>query len=438
MSDALNICVRSAMQTLESAFIFRRLGLCFDYASDPADFPRRTLPTSREAHAGLPNAMGLGSGIAYTAWNNGLLLDGYLLRLELGMGGEAEERILDRLIGGLIRLATTAPRNYVVRGLTPDGRGFYRAVDVDSYLLWAFALWRAYTTAAIALESQAKMHNIAKRWIDRLWRDGFRIPLLEGEGANPDGDLSAVDSVRGPKLLAILAVAGIVTREERWFALLAEKAAEDGGRRLSAGAPAEATALLSRQIAFYILRHLNREEALRPLIAERLLENGRLAVPFLDDFRRFAPGDTAGDLDWRAGGGPDWPRVAHERSTFGASLAAGLTLLLSGERDLIQAHAAQMEACIRAAPWHSLCFASAVAPAVSLHARGCELGLWDQDILLKPAAGAEESLVAKYLAEDFDRCHPELAGHSSLAEQKEEDQNRPLPSRPGCRRRQRR
>ncbi|MCX7935500.1 MAG: hypothetical protein N3A66_09625, partial [Planctomycetota bacterium] len=416
-------------------FIFRRLGLCFDYASDPDDFPRRPLPTAREARNRQPNAAGLGSGIAYTAWNNGLLLDGYLLRLEIGLGGEAEERILDRLIGGLIRLATTAPRNYVVRGLTADGRGFYPAVDVDSYLLWSFSLWRAYTTAAIALESQTKMHNIAKRWIERLERDGFRIPLLEGEGENPDGDLAAADGARGPKLLAILAVAGAVTREDRWFTRLSEKAASDGGCRLSAAAAAGAREILSRQIAYYLLHHLNREESLKPLIAERLLENARAALAFLDSFRRFAPEEYTDKLDWRAGGGPDWPRARHESETIAASLEAGLTLLLSGERDLIQPQAAALESCLRSVPWQRLCLASAIAPAISLHARGCELGLWDQDLLSRPKANAEESLVAKYLAEDFDRLHPHLAGHSAPAE---EEEVAAAPFRPGRRRRRRR
>ena len=69
MTDAvlyLNDRARLALQNLQERFIFRKLGICYDYATTPEDFPRKTLPDARDAREGRPNRSGLGTGRIYT------------------------------------------------------------------------------------------------------------------------------------------------------------------------------------------------------------------------------------------------------------------------------------------------------------------------------------------------------------------------------------
>ncbi len=432
MTATLNDCLRGALQILEAGFIYRKLGLCYDYVSLPGEFPRKTLPTAREGREGKPNPGGQGTGMAGCTQNGGLLFDGYLLRLECGVAQPGEGRIFDRLIGGLIRTATTAPRNYLVRGLTPDGRGFYPATDVDSHLLWAWSAWRGCRTAAIAKESQVKIENIAGKWMLRLERDGFRIPTVTG-GESDCGRLDALDWRHGPKLLALLAVAADITGEAKWRQAYARKAAEGEGARLTAELPGEiesATELLYLQVALHLLAALEADEARRAQIRERQREVALKAVPFLDRYQNLKPQilEETPDLDWRRLAGKDgadeesslsaeglplsWRRLAHEADTVRASLEAGLTLVLAGERDLAAPHAPQMTACLRAAPWDKLWLAGTIAPALSLHARGMELGLWDEEALTEALAlDAVIPNAALYLAEDYDEENPGKAGH---------------------------
>jgi len=443
--------VRAIQQNLEQRFIFRKLGICYDYACDPEEFPRRTLPSAKEAREGRPNAAGLGTGMADCARNGGLIFDGYLLRLELGIAQADEERIFDRLIGGLIRIATTAPKGYLVRGLTPDGRGFYSQSNLDAHLFWAFSVWRGVRTAAIAQESQGKMRNIASRWIARLKQDQFRIPPLEGKGAGVD--LKSLTWESSPALLALLRVASIATGEAQWQEAYTALAAEADGARLSWTLPSPApdtTQLLSLQIALHILAAEESDEARRESLRQTMRAVAEAATPSLDRFCECKDPILAEtpDLDWRKVSAEDlrapaegaseaamrlpiaWRRLRHEAETFRASLEAALIVLLAADRDLAEAHADRMLAGFTHAPWEALWLAGSLAPALSVHARGLEMGLWDAELAARTfVAPSMDNLVAPYLTPEFDDTHPQAAGHTDIPprkRKKEEERQRAL------------
>ncbi len=421
---------------LEEGFVFRKLGLCYDYRASPKEFPRKTLPTANETKQNKPDACARGSGMAECARNGALLFDGYLLRLESGFAGSGEERVFDRLIGGLIRIATTAPKGYLARGLTPDGRGYYGWTDPDSHLFWAFAAWRAVHTAAIAPESQDKLKNIVGKWIQRLQRDKFAIPALAGKPP-VDEPLDRADAETGAKLLAMLAVAAEISGDANWAGILEEKANEVDKARLAAPFAGEEVVspqrLLAVQLAYLILGRLDPDEDRRALVRERALEIGRRATPHLDAWRKLDPAilEETPELDWRAAqtgkGEPfvfpeSWRRIDHERETVAATMQAALTILLAREAELAAEHAPQMRAALQEIPWEKIWLAAAIAPALSVHARGVELELWEAELLDYSRSDCiEESLVRPYLAEDFDEKHPEKAGHSESPAKPEEE-----------------
>ncbi len=457
MPELLDNRVRELQAVLEECFLFRKLGLCYDYGTTPEDFPRNTLPVSDETRRGIPNRSGLYTGINRSAENNALLFDGYLLRVECGFAGENDERILDRLIGGLIRTATSGPKGFLIRGLSPDGRGFYPTSSVDAHLLWAFSLWRGATTAAIAPESQGKMQNIAAKWINRIEQDAFRITAID-DGPSPEGALDAADAETGPKLLALLAVAGAVTGEEKWLERLNAFAAADDGVRIAP--PPETVTdparVLRLQIAWHLLRQLDPDEARRAEAPSRMGVLARRAATHLGAFRSLDPAvlEETPALDWRAAIGtdakeeppplpPEWARVRHEAETAGAAAQGALALLLAPETELVEAYAEEMAAALTETPWERLLLADAVAPVVAVHGRGVERGLWDEALLHRGSL-AESVLptATTYLAEDYDEAHPDRAGHTEPPPRRrsadEEEETKRTASRRSSRRRRRR
>ncbi len=426
----LNDRIQLVHNVLVDHFIFRKLGICYDYRSSPEDFPRKTLPTADEARDHRPNHAGLGAGMAECTRNSALLFDGYLLRIELGLADPNEERIFDRLIGGLIRIASAAPKGYLVRGLTPDGNGFYGSSSLEAHLFWAFSAWRGFQTAAIAMESQAKIQNIASRWMGRLEQDDFSIRFLAANG--PDIDLTLKNWEHGPVFLALLAAARAVTGEKRWQDRYEACAAERERLDWTLPADLEKTGPLLRvQLALHMLAAIETEAERLTLIRARLRDVAEHASRFLDRFtnRKDPILEETPDLDWRAleqgqlavaPGETEhlhlpspWRRIPHEAESICPSLEAGLALLLAGDKELAESHAEILTRCLAEVPWDKLWFANALAPALSLHARGAELGLWDEDLLQGSDKEVEKkSLVAPYLADDFDDKHPERAGHT--------------------------
>ncbi len=423
--------IRGAQAAIEEKFLFRKLGLPFDYASSPDDFPSKFFATSREARTNQPNPSGLGGGYHFTARNHALLFESYLLRLELGIEGPGDEAILDRLIGGLIRLATVAPKSFLVGGLAPDGRGFFGAPRRENHAAWMFAVNRGLATAAISLDSQEKFRSIAGKWLDRIRRERFRLHGVDGK-AVAGGDFSQPDAESGPLLLAMLLTAARLSGEERDWEAYAAAAEENGRARLGSFTPENGwggrlAELMWRQCSWSTIFQLDREPARRDLARERMREHALAAAPHCSAWRKWDRSlmATPLDLDWRKcravsleespyGFVPpeSWKRLDNE-SHLETSMNAGYILLLTGDSELAGDQAAELEECLRTVPWGECVALNALSGTIGVHGRGLELGLWDAGLYESMHVGpaSETSYAAKYLEPSYDEKNLDKAGH---------------------------
>lgn len=444
--------IRTVQAAVEQKFLFRKIGLPFDYASSPDDFPSKAFANAKEARTNVPNPSGLGSGFHYSCRNHSLLFDGYLLRIESGIERSGDEAILDRLIGGLIRLATVAPKSFLVGGLAPDGRGFYGRSRRENHAAWAFSIMRGLTTAAISPESQEKFRSIAQKWMDRVRRDRFRLQTVDGKSI-PGGDLMRLDADMGPFLLAMLLTAARASGEERDMKAYTDAVEEGERARLAEFIPEggwsiEAMGdLLWRQAAWTVIRQWDPDDTRKEIARERMRENARAAKDHVNAWRGCEIAELEPvDLGWR-----NFPKAPLEQSPYGfvppaswerfkveervaGALDAGYIMILTGEAGVVEGIGEGFDECLREMDWGGLVLLNAVAPAIGLHARGTELGLWDKELYdeHRVVDMGELSLAARYLEEDYDEKNPEKAGHRAL----------PRPDRPegggGQKRRRRR
>ncbi|MDR1613648.1 MAG: hypothetical protein LBT97_12830 [Planctomycetota bacterium] len=451
----LDEAVRQAQNAVETKFLFRKLGLPFDFASGPDDFPSRNFAAARETRVGEPNPHGLGAGFSHSCRNHALLFDGYLARIELGIETPSDEMILDRLIGGLIRLATMAPKSFLVGGLAADGRGFYGAADWRNHAAWSFAALRGHQTAAISPESQEKFRSIAGKWLERLKRDQYRVLSVDGK-PSPDGDLSADNPLIGPVYLAILLAGALAGGDPEALALYAAAASPGGSARLSP-APEDWSgaddAMLWRQVGLSVVAKHDPDPDRAATAKKRMAESARSALRGIGRWREWDDSLLGVDVDlnWRdrprapeaeTGGlgfrpHQSWERIARERAIHDA-LASMLIVLLAGDRELAEAAEPEIGACIGGIPWNGMVWLDAVAPLIAIHARGAELELWDRGLYAarRVEDQAEVSIAAKYLEPAYDRDHPDQAGHRAPPPGKA-GRNDPAKPEPGARRKKR-
>ncbi|MCC8108046.1 MAG: hypothetical protein LIQ30_03160 [Planctomycetes bacterium] len=423
--------VRAAQAAVEWRYLFRKIGLPFDYASDPDDFPSKAFATAREARSNLPNPSGLGGGYHFSCRNHALLFDAYLLRIELGIETAGDEAILDRLIGGLIRLATIAPKSFLVSGLAPDGRGFYGAPRRENHAAWSFAVARGLVTAAIAPESQEKFRSIVGKWINRVRRERFRLHGVDGKAVS-GGDFSLPEAADGPLYLAMHLVAAKASQEDRDFEQYVQAVLENDGARLAPYTPDggwqnRLPELLWRQASLALLAANDYDEARVVRYRALLVDNAKAAIPFVDVWRKWdaSLADEPVDLNWRTfpkapleetpyGFTPpeSWRRIDNDRFLEDA-LSASYAALFAADADLVRDAADSMQECLTTIPWEKCLTLTAVAPAIGVHARGVELGLWDTTLFesRRTTPSSETSFAAKYLEPDYDEFHPDKAGH---------------------------
>lgn len=428
----LDDAVRAIQASVEQKFLFRKIGLPFDYASNPDDFPSRAFATAKEARSNLPNPSGLGGGFFHSCRNHALLFDAYLLRLELGIEAPGDEAILDRLIGGLIRLATIAPKSFLVGGLAPDGRGFYAQPGIHNHAAWAFAMNRGVETAAISPESQDKFRSISGKWIDRVKREKYRLCGIDGKPF-PDADLSRAEPDTGPFLLAMLLAAARASGDDKDYELYAGLAAEESAARTAAFEPQDSDDmvedLLWRQCAWSLIAERDPDPDRVETAKKRLHENALAASRHVSAWREWKPDliDTPVDLDWRQfpkapldespfGFTPpdSWERMRRER-VIAETMSAAFVMLLAGDPELMEIHVPEITDCLSGIPWESLTTLTALAPAIAVHARGVEMGLWDKTLFetRRESPSSETSFAAKYMEADYDDENPEKAGHNN-------------------------
>ncbi|MDR0868171.1 MAG: hypothetical protein LBP75_06795 [Planctomycetota bacterium] len=422
----------TAITSLSNHFVFRKLGLCYDYYAEVTALLSPPLPELKDVKAGLPNPRGVGSGLADCALNGALLFDGLATRVELGIAAADEGLIYDRLIGGLIRLATIAPRHTVIAGLTPDGKGYYPPVGYEATLYWAYQAWRAGTTPTGALDSQTKIRSIGGHWVGDLWTG--KLQTLET-------DETAL--VRGIIKPALLAVGYRLTGEDKWKDLAIN--ALDVAAPLAAATPLRE--LFNAQLALRLLADIfypfkprrypspnqKKKADAEPEVKEppvidtrfvvahekilaKMKEIAPLFLPSLRAGKNFAPRflDERPTLDWReVKNDIPWGRIAHEADTLAAPLFACLGLFWANDKQFTDAAAAALTEMLAALPVEKLWLARALTPLPLLHGLGVENGCWDADLNdYQLAWNKDDSLVEKFLAPNYDHANPLQAGHN--------------------------
>ncbi len=411
MPELIGEEVPQVLEVISSSFMFRKLGICYDLKALPDEFPRKSLPTAQDVKDVKPDATGSYTGIHDCITNNALLFDGYALRLEIGFADEAkEERVYDRLIGGAIRLSTIAPQNAILCGLSSDGKSFYPQTNARAYLAWAFYAWRIVTTPTVLQDSQAKVKNIASRWISKLASDDFVLPYDNKELV--DGSWQSEPLVAG-----LLAAAWVTTGEDKWKKLALEKAS------FSTALPETATGsdLLTQQLALHMIAEIFPEEEIGKKAKARMLQILPLAIKLLAKASDYTPKEYEQEpsLDWHEIDDlnnlpQSWEAFVAERDTVGEAIIGALVCVLCADGEALKPYAAQLSATITAKPWDKFRLAATLCPVASIHARGVELGLWDESLQdYSIGFDGDEALVSRYMSEDFDELNPDKSGHVS-------------------------
>lgn len=389
-----------ALDHLEHNFIFRKMGIAFDYVSRPGDFPRSALPKASEVKENKPNSAGIGTGIGECINNTCLLLDGYLTRLELGLSRNDEARIMDRLVAGLIRLGTISQKNRIVRGFTPDGRSYYNSYSAMNCTWYAHGLYRTSITPTVSQESQQKLKDIGNKWLIALKEDEFMIPGI----VNDKNSLLPLESLSDEKkwensirFLHILAVITFLTDNKEWQELYQQYAfTETGEFSIKADLPTafnEPNKLLSLQIALSDLTKIRTEE--KELMHLNLLRK-KIAYRCVDTLKNFEPVEITVNiedavLDWREGfpagdallhelkekANNTWPQIGLEMQRIAPAIEAALCIMLTEDSTLISENSTDIQNIIKNTEWSKLWTACSISPLLLMHALGYESSLWD-------------------------------------------------------------
>ena len=410
LAELLNDITNAALNKLSSEFIYRKLGLCFDYPTKTGTFPLRTLPRADEVCNNKPNTSGKDTGMYNCILNNALLFTGLASRFEIGFASELDDIIFDRLIGGTIRLGTVAPKNVIIRGLTGDGRYFYPESTLDTALLWIFTTWRTVSTTAVSIESQQKLINITTRWINKVSNQNYKIK----EDAEPINFDNVLDKI---KFSAILAVCAKVLNNESWGKAFYEKFSGE----FSLPESINISELLNIQIALNTISDIFNEDSKITAITLPLMQKiANKALPAINKYKELNTEllDIEFNSDWREFSTdnntptPVQQRISNENESITTAAHAMLILLYSNDTKLIQSNKTYLTEVIKSIPWDKLILASSLTPLAEIHTKGVEFKLWDEKLFeYNISFEAEASLVAEFLEQDYDNKHKDKAGH---------------------------
>lgn len=386
----------AAAAYLEHHFVFRKLGLAYDYISPKGQFPSPTLPTMRDVREKIPNAAGLGTGMGDSLRTTCLLFDAYATRLELGIGRPEEDRIIDRLVGGLIRFGTTAPDNRLICGLAPDGRTFYPVVTAAAHTWYAHGLFRACSSPVIAPESQVKLKDIAGKWMAALEDNNFSFAAFADEMGTflyETADQSMEAWLAGIRLLHLAGAVFAITADTRWeklFALMQDQEGPHLGGQIDLATLDSETALnlmviladlntwsLPEIMGQHVTR-LRRELAVK--LTSRVVCVDLPPVPEDEhpDFtwRDILPGGGTTEAEVRTRIASTWPRLAIEEK-LNAAAAAAAGVMLCGDAETAEQALATCEKLFTTVAWTSLQCAAPLPALLLAHALGQEFGFWD-------------------------------------------------------------
>lgn len=199
--------------------------ILIDYADEDGKFPR---PTPEECRAGKPNALGWWTPVENGAMFNGLYLDGICARWQ-HTRAEADRSKAQRLVKGLLLLASLGPPGFIGRGVATDGRTPYPMGSNDQTMPWIYGLWR-YLRGGLATDGEraeivAKFVELARVLESTSWR----MPCMKGAPAPFRGSFAGFAWESAPRLLFLLKATHDLTGEAHWDELYHRSANESGG-----------------------------------------------------------------------------------------------------------------------------------------------------------------------------------------------------------------
>ena len=416
MPELLNNHINKAIEALNKSFVYRKLGCCYDYRMPSEnDFNLESLPKAEEINKNIPDEQGKTSGMYDCILNNCLLFDGLTYRVEIGFAQDHEYTILDRLIGGAIRLATIAPKNLIIRGLSADGRYFYHNTDAITTLLWHYTAWRIITTTTVLPVSQIKLINIANRWLNNFTSNNNTLSNHE----TPLGQDNDPDRL---KLCAILGFKYSLTPKDNILKDFNLKFNQD----FIIPDNADISELLSLNLSLNMIHNIFAENT---AIQERsrviMKEIAVKAVKYLKNYQTFDSKLATQTAD------PNWRNFSQEKPTVSQQkynnefnsitipTQAIYIIINSRAKDIIQENTGIMTEIIANTPWNNLSLATALTAIIPAHARGVDLKIWDKELEEFISSFVDEdALVAPFLEKDYDEKNPEKFGHTEAPKKK--------------------
>lgn len=243
---------------------------------------RVVLPAPADIAALKPSTGGWGTAIENCSLDGGAYL-GALVDRHAVTGADAHAEEARKIYQGLRLIARSARRRgIIVRGVLPDGGTHYPESSVDQYTMYVYGMWRYFRSAVATDEERTEIRDIFDGILTRLEADRFVI--LSDTGARIKfGALDALRPSRAERLLAIVLAGADITGAPHWRDIYDRL--RPPRLKHCRGKGGEAWVLVQNQLAFFILRHLEKDPEILKVYTAGSLEAARECATFFDESR---------------------------------------------------------------------------------------------------------------------------------------------------------
>jgi hypothetical protein len=235
------------------------------------------LPSYADVAANKPGCWG--TAIENCALDGGAYLGGLLDRYAVtGDPQHAEEA--RKIYQGLRLIAEAANRKGCIpRGVMPDRKSHYPESSVDQYTMYVYGLWRYYRSPIATEDEKTEIRGVFDLLLKRLEADQFVI-LTDIGGPTKFGDLNALKPSRAERLLAILLAGADVTGDAHWKEIYLKM--REPRLKHCRGLGGQPWVLVQNQLAFFILRHLEKDPNVGKVYEAGSLEAAENCAPHLE------------------------------------------------------------------------------------------------------------------------------------------------------------
>jgi hypothetical protein len=190
-------------------------GLLFDYVR-PGEMV--AIPTPEECRAGRPNALAWWTPIENGAFFTGLWLDALVQRWEATRDPVVAERARAAATGLLLLSTVGKHPAFIARGVSTDGSSHYAAGSDDQTLPWFYGLWRYLKSPLPTADERARLVAALVRVAEGLRGNGWQMPC-DPPGLGNRGGWGSASPVNVPRLLFVLRALHDLTGDQAWLGL---------------------------------------------------------------------------------------------------------------------------------------------------------------------------------------------------------------------------